>query len=178
MRGLLIGRFQPFHRGHLAVVTELRARRPTEELLIGIGSSETSFTPENPFTGGERFEMIERALAEARITSYHPVPIPDIHRHSVWVAHVASLLPKFERVYTNNPLTRELFEGAGYDVEGTQLHDRARFEGTKVRGALAHDRSWTDLVPEGVARYLDEIHGPDRLRMLGDPAPHGSAGGP
>ena len=56
MRGLLIGRFQPFHGGHLEVVRKIRTDRPAASLLIGIGSAEESYTWENPFTAGERIE--------------------------------------------------------------------------------------------------------------------------
>ncbi|MCI4328233.1 MAG: nicotinamide-nucleotide adenylyltransferase, partial [Thermoplasmata archaeon] len=135
------------------------------------GSSQASFTLDNPFTGGERFEMIERALLEAGISNYHPLPIPDIERHSVWVSHVVSLLPTFDRVYTNNPLTRELFERAGHAVEATPLFDRGRWEGTRVRSTMEEGGAWTELVPPSVARYLEEIHGPERLRTIRGHAP-------
>ncbi|HXY46810.1 MAG TPA: adenylyltransferase/cytidyltransferase family protein, partial [Thermoplasmata archaeon] len=85
MRGLLIGRFQPFHRGHLSVVRTIRADRPDDSLLLGIGSAQESFTWKNPFTAGERFEMIARAIADADIARVEVVPIPDIHQHALWV---------------------------------------------------------------------------------------------
>jgi nicotinamide-nucleotide adenylyltransferase len=170
VRGLLIGRFQPFHLGHLALVQEVRHRHPSEPLLIGIGSAQASYSRENPFTAGERFEMIERALTEAGITACLPVPLVDIDRHAVWVAHVVSLLPPFGRVYTNNPLTRRLFESDGYTVEGTPMYDRPRFEGTRIRGLLAIGGPWRELVPGAVASYLEELKAPERIRDLeGEP---------
>ncbi len=170
MRGLLIGRFQPFHLGHLAVIQEIRHRHPAEPLLIGIGSAQASYSRENPFTAGERFEMIERALAEAGVTGCLPVPLVDIDRHAVWVAHVTSLLPPFHRVYTNNPLTRRLFEASGYEVEGTPMYDRPRFEGTRIRGLLAIGGPWKELVPGAVAAYLEELRAAERIRDLeGEP---------
>ena len=60
---LFIGRFQPFHEGHLSVVK--RALRDNDFLLIGIGSAEEDYLPDNPFTAGERWEMIRAALDEA-----------------------------------------------------------------------------------------------------------------
>ena len=166
MRGLLVGRFQPFHRGHLGVVRSIRAEHPDRTLLLGIGSAQASYTPDNPFTAGERYEMIERALAEARIESCRPVPITDIDRHALWVAHVVSLLPAFETVYTNNPLTRTLFERAGFQVEAPALFDRARYEGAKVRAAMLTGDRWRGLVPPAVASYLDELRAVERLQLL------------
>ncbi len=166
MRGLLIGRFQPFHRGHLSVVREIRRARPDAPLLLGIGSAQESFTWRNPFTAGERFEMIARAVDEAELERVEIVPVLDIQRHSIWVRYLEGLLPVFDRVYTNNPLTRLLFERGGYDVESPPLVDRRRYEGERLRGLLANDRGWKELVPPSVARYLESVGAPDRLRVL------------
>ena len=166
MRGLLIGRFQPFHRGHLAVARSIRSVRPSAPLLIGIGSAEESFTWKNPFTAGERFEMIVRALDEGRVEGVEVVPIADIRRHALWVGYLEALLPPFDRIYTNNPLTQLLFERAGYDVESPTLIDRRQFEGERVRARMASGRGWKELVPPAVARYLATISAPARLRML------------
>jgi nicotinamide-nucleotide adenylyltransferase len=166
VRGLLVGRFQPFHLGHLGVVRVIRAQRPDAPLLLGIGSAEQSYTWKNPFTAGERFEMAVRALGEAELDGVEVIPVADIQRHALWVGYVESLLPPFDRVYTNNPLTRLLFERAGYDVVRPRLIDRRRFEGANVREHLARDRGWKPLVPPSVGRYLSTIGGPARLKLL------------
>ena len=80
--------------------------------------------------------------------------------------YLERLLPPFERVYTNNPLTRLLFERAGYSVESPTLIDRRRFEGEHLRGRLASGRGWKGLVPPAVARCLEEYHAPARLALL------------
>lgn len=166
MRGLLVGRFQPFHRGHLGVVTSIRSARPDEPLLLGIGSAQASHTALNPFTAGERFEMIDRALSAAQLSAYVPVPLVDIDRHGVWVAHLETLLPPFGRVYTNNPLTRTLFERGGYPVESPQLIERERFQGEAIRRRMAEGNAWEPLVPPAVATYLKEIRGAERVQLL------------
>jgi len=50
MRGLYIGRFQPYHLGHQAVLEKIA--REMDEIIIVIGSAEASHTLENPFTAG------------------------------------------------------------------------------------------------------------------------------
>lgn len=167
-RGLLVGRFQPFHRGHLAMAKAVRAERTAETLILGIGSAQAAYTQTNPFTAGERTEMIERALQEAHLDHWVAVPVVDIDRHAVWVAHLESLLPAFERVYTNNPLTRLLFEEAGYAVESPELVDRAHLEGARIRAVMAQRGKWQPFVPPSVAAYLDEIGGAERLRLLAE----------
>lgn len=171
-RGLFLGRFQPFHSGHLAVITELRRRRPEEPLLLGIGSAQLSHTPDNPFTGGERMEMVLRSLVEAHLDGVVPVPLLDIDRHGLWVAYLASILPRFGRVYTHNPLTELLFREAGYRVVPVAWQERERFEGTRIRRLLAQDGPWRPLVPPAVAGYLESIDATGRLRLLaGAPRP-------
>ena len=167
MRGLLVGRFQPFHGGHLEVIRRIRADRPAASLLIGVGSAEESYTWENPFTAGERLEMIDRALTEAKVTGALLVPIADISRHALWVNYLEALLPPFDRVYTNNPLTRVLFERSGYLVESPPLYDRARYEGVRIREQLADGGEWKGALPPAVAAYLEEIGAPARLQVLG-----------
>ena len=57
MRALFIGRFQPFHKGHLKIIQQ--ASETYDQILVGIGSSQYSHTVDNPFTAEERTEMIE-----------------------------------------------------------------------------------------------------------------------
>lgn len=161
-----MGRFQPFHRGHLELVRSVQRATGGRPLLLVIGSAEQAFTWENPFTAGERFEMISGALAEAGIPGVTIVPVADIGRHALWVRYLEGLLPRFDRVYTHNPLTRLLFERAGYAVESPPMYHRATLEGAKVRVALAAGRGATALLPPSVARYLAELKARERLLEL------------
>jgi len=163
---LLIGRFQPFHGGHLEVVRKIRNDRPAASLVIGVGTAEESYTWENPFTAGERLEMIDRALAEAKVGGAFLVPVPDISRHAMWVNYLEALLPTFDHVYTNNPLTRLLFERSGYLVESPPLFDRERFEGARIREQLVEGSEWKKAVPPAVGAFLEEIGAPARLQVL------------
>ncbi len=171
MRGLLVGRFQPFHNGHLAAVRAIRAARPDEVLLLAVGSAEDSYTPLNPFTAGERLEMIERTLETEQVVGVRAYPIPDIHRHALWVAHVVSLLPRFDRVYANNPLTRVLFEQAHVPVEVPSLVERERYSGVAIRERVVRGDSIVDAVPRAVYDFLQQIDGLERIRLLSATGP-------
>ena len=61
-RILFIGRFQPFHLGHLSVVKDIVARNDVGEIIIGVGSSQYDNTEENPYSYEIREEMINRIL--------------------------------------------------------------------------------------------------------------------
>lgn len=164
---LLIGRFQPFHKGHLEVVKKVAEE--SDHLTIGIGSAQHSHTPENPFTAGERYLMIADTLREEGIKNFYIVPIEDLNRYSVWVSQVISLSPPFVRVYSNNPLTRRLFFESGFEVRTPPLFNRSEYSGTEVRRRMAADEDWRSLVPKAVVRLVEEMDGIGRMKdLLGD----------
>jgi len=150
--GLIIGRFQPFHLGHLEVA--LRVFREQGSVKIAVGSAQYSRTPENPFRLEERIAMIRAALdgpGERRNYSIHPVE--DIHDNARWVSHVRSIVGEFDAVYTANPLTRELFERSGCVVV---FHPKLRgVSGSRIRQLIAAgDSRWKRLVPAPVAALI------------------------
>jgi len=165
-RALYPGRFQPFHSGHLEAVKHVLNN--ASEIIIMIGSALQSHTLKNPFTSGERMTMVRLALTEAGIdpAKYYIVPVPDLEIHGIWVSHVCSLVPKFDVVYSNEPLTRRLFIEAGFTVEGIPFYRRAQCSATEIRNKMLKGRSWEALLPKSVASYIKEIRGVERLRDL------------
>jgi len=163
---LLIGRYQPFHKGHLEVVKEILEE--CDVLVIGIGSAQYSHSKENPFTGGERLSMIAEALAEEKIPlhRYLIIPIPDINNNAAWVSHVKTYCPPFDIVYTRNPLSKRLFEEANIKVKEQPLFDRHKYSGTAIREKMIAGQEWEGLVPKGVARVVKKIDGVERLKSV------------
>ncbi len=165
-RGLYVGRFQPFQLGHLDAIKNVLSN--VEEIVIVIGSAQYSHSEANPFTAGERLVMIRSALREAGIefSRVWVVPVPDVHLHMMWVSAVEGYTPKFQVVYSNEPLTRRLFMEAGYKVEGLPFFERQFYSSTSVRQKMLIDDSWKSLVPKSVANFILEIDGVNRLRDL------------
>lgn len=163
--GLLIGRFQPLHKGHLEVIRKISSECDT--FIIGIGSAQYSHVPDNPFTSGERYDMIYHALREAGIDNAVMVPIEDMHIYSLWVSKVRSICPPFSVVYSNNPSTKRLFLEAGFEVRGSPLYNRSEYSGTEVRRRMIEGGDWRSLVPDSVARIIDNIDGVARLKAVG-----------
>lgn len=158
---LVIGRFQPLHNGHMEVIR--KCAEESDHLTIGIGSAQYSHTTENPFTAGERYLMVEETLRSEGFKDYSIVPIEDLNRYSVWVAHVTSMCPPFTKVYSNNPLTKRLFSEAGYKVEASPLYNRSVYSGTEVRRRIMNGEDWRSLVPRQVAEVIDKIDGEGRM---------------
>jgi nicotinamide-nucleotide adenylyltransferase len=165
-RGLYVGRFQPFHLGHLQAIQHML--KEADEAVIVIGSAQYSHNTNNPFTAGERLVMIRRALKEADVdySRVWVVPVPDVHLHMLWVSALEGYTPKFNVVYSNEPLTRRLFMEAGYKVKSIRFYERKDYNSTLVREKMLQDDSWASLVPKSVAGFITEIDGVNRLRDL------------
>ncbi len=165
-RALFIGRFQPFHYGHLYALKWIAERE--REVVVAVGSAQYSHSFRNPFTVGERIEMIAAALKEEGLWDRVVIAaVPDTDgKHSLWVRLVVSSCPRFKRVYTNEPLTRLLFEEEGFEISGIPFFKREVFEGTKIRLMMAEGGDWKSLVPPAVARVIDSIRGAERVARL------------
>ena len=167
-RGLFIGRFQPFHKGHLYVVKI--ALKEVDELIIGIGSTQLNYEVSNPFTCGERLQMIREALREENISpdKYWLIPIPDIHNNYVWVSHVESLCPPFHVVYGGNKHTLKLFKDAGYEVKEVEIYGSGEYSGTEIRKKMLNKEPWETYVPLAVANFIKKIKGVERLLTIAE----------
>jgi len=164
MDGLLIGRFQPFHLGHLDAV--MFGLSKVENLWIGIGSSNKYNERRNPFSSDERREMIISSIEPSIIDSIKIFNIPDVDNHKKWAFHVDSIVPKYDLVFTNDEFTQILFEKQKSKVIPVPLKEREKFSGTNVRQLILDGKNWQDFVPKGAQKVLEKIKAKDRLKNL------------
>ena len=166
VRGILIGRMQPVHNGHMEVIK--RILEEVDEIVIGIGSAQLSHEVKDPFTAGERVLMMTQALAEIDVdpSRYYIIPMQDINFNAIWVSHVKMLTPPFSILYSGNPLVKQLFSEEGYEVRQPPLYDRLNLSGTEVRRRILKDENWQELVPNATVELLREIDGVNRLKNL------------
>jgi len=162
-RGFYIGRFQPYHNGHQSVLE--RIADEVDEIIIGVGSAQLSHTVDNPFTAGERVLMITRALASLGCPFY-VIPIEDIKRNALWVAHIRSMTPPFDLCYSSNPLVVQLFREAGINVQSPAMYERDILSGTEIRRRMLKGEPWKTLVPSAIVRVIREIDGVGRLKEI------------
>jgi nicotinamide-nucleotide adenylyltransferase len=164
-RGLVVGRFQPFHEGHAQLVEKIVD--DVDELVFGIGSAGDSHTVRNPFTAGERIMMATKSIEAMDIdTTVYTVPIEDLNRNSVWVSHVKSMSPRFDIAYSNNPLVVQLFTEAGVEVRQTPMFNRDVLKGSEIRERMVEDEDWEPHVPDAVVEVVEEIDGIDRIQAI------------
>ena len=162
-RGFYIGRFQPYHNGHHEVLEHIA--KEVDEIIIGIGSAQLSHMIDNPFTAGERVLMITRALSSLGCP-YYVIPIEDIQRNALWVAHVQSMAPPFDLCYSSNPLVVRLFTEAGVKVQSPAMYERDTLSGTKIRERILNGKPWKKLLPPAVVQVIKEIDGDERLCQI------------
>jgi nicotinamide-nucleotide adenylyltransferase len=125
--------------------------------------------------------MIRLALDEVRIDAakYYLIPVRDLRIHDLWVPYLVSQTPRFEVVFSNEPVTSRLFKEAGFRVEPIPFYDRETYSSTEIRERVVRGDGWEKLVQESVAAYIKSVFGDERLRELtlsDDPRHRGRAG--
>ena len=168
--GLFVGRFQPFHKGHLQ--TAKFALGKVDLLVMVVGSAQKSHEPRNPFTAGERVRMIKEALdADGEVDAKRVliIPVPDVDVHSLWTRQVDMLVPKYEIVFANDPFTLLLFRERGVKTVEPDLYRREEMSATEVRHRMATAGGrWEELVPAPVAKIVKEIGGVERVKAIAE----------
>lgn len=165
LRALFLGRFQPYHNGHEAVVR--RIADEVDELIIAIGSAQYSHTIRDPFTAGERILMITQMLSDDPVFRY-VLPIEDIEQNSLYVPHIKRLTPDFDVVYSNNPLVIRLFEEAGVEVRQSPMFRRDVLKGAELRDRMIAGEEWRSHLPDPAVEVIESVDGVDRLRRIGE----------
>jgi len=152
MIGLYIGRFQPFHNGHLQVIKN--ALKEMEAITIVV-TMPLRKTEKDPFSAEERTGMIKKALKKEGINNYDIVAIKDIPSDEEYVDHVRSFTKPFNVVFVgDSKLNEKLFRQAGYKVITSQRF--FNLNATQIRERMRDGEEWEHLVPAGAAEYIKE----------------------
>lgn len=162
------GRFQPFHLGHLKAINYILEQE--NKLIIVIENATESFTSANPFTAGERIDMIWNSLKDEDIdlSKILLVPISNIENNAQWVNYLTALLPEFDTCHSNNSLVKVLMQEAGILVKGIPFLNRAIYQGTTIRSKILNNESWKELVPEQVYKMIIDKALDKRIKKISE----------
>lgn len=156
---LFIGRFQPFHNGHLYSLK--KCLELAESVIVAVGSSQESGTENNPWDFETRKKMVESLSGVSR--KVRVVAIPDLFNDQRWGEQIVSLIkeagyePDQVVGVGNNDWTNRILKARGIMVYETGFYMRDELEGVKIRTLLNEgDESWKARVPESVVKYLEE----------------------
>ncbi len=166
MPAIFVGRFQPFHNGHLEAIKWILKKE--KKIFIIIGSSQEFSTRDNPFSFEERKEMIKRTLLAKNIKNFKICGLPDFPDDISWaknVLKITKIKPKDAIVFTQNPWTKECFAKIGVKVKPHPIFFN-ELSATQVREKIRKNKKWENLVPRGVSKYLAEIRGLDKIKTF------------
>ena len=178
-RGLMIGRFQPFHKGHLQLSKQIL--RECNELIIAIGSAQFNYIYKDPFTAGERVLMIHAALLESGLdlAKCYIIPIANDENNARWLGQLKSMVPHFDVLYSGNEFVKVLAQQQPILVKKPFFSKKDEYNGTNIRRHLAaaasitssmrprkKSQNWKRLVPSAVSRLIEEIDGVNRIKIL------------
>lgn len=164
MNGLLIGRFQPFHLGHLEALQFALSK--IDKLWLGLGSSNKPMEKTNPFSVEERKQMIMSSIDDSIKNKISIFPIPDLDNHVKWIENIDTIVPDYQIVFSNDPMTEHLYSKRNVNVMTIPFFKRDQLSGTRLRDLIKSDQKWDDLVPKGTKLLLQKFDAKNRLKIL------------
>lgn len=143
---LLIGRFQPFHFGHLYLIK--KTLEIADKVIIGIGSA-SIFDENNPLDYQTRKEIIQAVFYKEKIEDrlLKIAPLEDFFDDKKWLNNVKKMIGKFDVVVSNNDWTNDIMEKAGYEVKRFPYYKRSLYEGWRIRKLAKQGKRWQERIP-------------------------------
>ncbi|MGJ4896673.1 MULTISPECIES: adenylyltransferase/cytidyltransferase family protein [unclassified Bradyrhizobium] len=169
--GLVLGRFQPLHIGHMEYLEA--AKRSCDRLVVGITNPDTSSlihhqadpnrskNENNPFSYFLRYEMVDQSLRDAGWPpdsfAIVPADVADLSKVTAFLP-TATRTTVFITIYDawGEEKARRL-EDLGYKVEILWRRSMSQrvTSGTELRRLMQENRPWRQFVPPGVALHID-----------------------
>ena len=139
-----------------------------DEVIIAVTSSQFNYLEKDPFTAGERIEMIHQSLKDAKIdlSKCFIISLENQFNVATWASYLKSSLPKFDKVISGNKYVSMLLADSGIEVIPPKFLEREKYTGSKIRQMMIQDNSWENFVPNAVANMIKEIDGVNRLKII------------
>ena len=177
---IFIGRFQPFHSGHLKVIE--KAMEQSEKVIMLIGSAHQPRSIRNPWLFQERDEMIRHCLTTDESKRLITAPLMDVtYNDELWVKNVQSTIhglvtAHFATPY-KNPKVGLIGHSKGHSSYylnlfpqwgSVSVDDYKNINATPIRNKLLNVEAdnhsdkiqqlhGQDLIPSGVSGYLNQF---------------------
>lgn len=129
-KAMYIGRFQPFHLGHLSVLQELARKKEIDEIIIGI-SGPKKIDNNNPYSFTDRIKLINKTLKNKIKKPFRVYAIPDINNDNKWVEYTVKITGPVDIIYTGNNWVGDLFAKQNYKVCPVKF--KYNISGTMIR---------------------------------------------
>lgn len=155
---LFIGRFQPFHNGHLYSLN--KSLEVADKVTVVVAKSNVSGTPDDPWDYKIRKQMVcEVAHAQGILKRVAKIcSCPDYPSDKKWLSEIKKRAGKFDVVVSNNEWVLSIMREAGIPVYESGLYQRDELEGVKIRGMMRRgDEKWKLRVPPSVVGLIRKI---------------------
>jgi nicotinamide-nucleotide adenylyltransferase len=161
-RGIFIGRFQPFHKGHLEVLKLMQ--KECKQIVIGIGSAQLKQESRNPLSSKQRRTILRTVVSTRKIPA-KIIKVVDVPDDKDWMQML--LKTKFDVIYSSNlwvlkiarTVKRELHATFSIiDVKPQVDNDETRdISATRVRKSIREGTvQWEKLVPPEVKKCIQK----------------------
>lgn len=144
---LVVGRFQPFHLGHLYLVK--KALTSADKVIIAIGSSNIT-NDDNPMDFTSRKKMLEEVIKHEgwgqKVLKI--VPSPDDPDDDIWLDLLLKNTGKFDVLIGNNDWVNGILKKAGYKVITIPYFQRDLYQGIHIRKLYKERGEWENRIPE------------------------------
>lgn len=150
-KAVFVGRFQPFHKGHLSAILALLKKY---RVIICIGSAQASRTDKNPFTALERERMIRASLREASVRGIRIIKLKDSHSDKKWAKTLVRKTGRIHAVATGNSLVSGSLTGAKIIT----IKKKYNISATEIRALMRAGKSWEKLVSAAEVPILRKIY--------------------
>ncbi|MGM5482105.1 MAG: adenylyltransferase/cytidyltransferase family protein [Nanobdellota archaeon] len=159
---LIIGRFQPFHLGHIDLIEKTKSKG-FSRIIIGIGNNGDFRTKKYPFKFEEVKEMIglvfNSNLIEVR-------KIPDIKHDEDYAKHVEKITGSSQNhtcLISGNPHTIGCFTiySKNYKILTPGVDFTSKYKNlsaTKVREIINKGKKWEKYLDPNVSNFLKKIN--------------------
>lgn len=173
--GIYIGRFQPFHLGHLQTL-RLTLEKAEQTILI-LGSHRAAPDIRNPWTSDERIEMIRSCLSADDLNRVHFLPIRDwLYSDNLWLAAVQQKVFEITQGASDVVVLGHRKDASSYYLDLFPQWDCIEtghyqaLNSTDIRYAYFRggDEGYRQVVPLGIAQFLEKFQMGDRYQSLCD----------
>lgn len=160
---VVIGRFQPFHKGHEHLLDY--TLDTYDNVSIGIGIPDEEGTFDDPLTYGEREQVVEACYPDVDVFR-----VEDQGDDAAWIEEIERKVPDGVEAVTGNDRVARCFTQEGYGVDHLDedgMLDRDTYRGTRIRERIVEGAAWRHLVPDDAEDILEELGFAERVRETG-----------
>lgn len=156
-QGLIVGRFQPFHNGHIKLIQYALSKVDVLHVVIG---SPNRNDEKNPYSAQLRETMIEKSLTKEELKRIRISYVEDMNNDSLWLENLASKFADCELIFSSDEKMSQLYktnEKLKEKVVTIPQDQREDLSGTNIRNLLRDGKDISNLIPKGTLEVINQV---------------------